>query len=311
MVKPVIPPSNGQLNRCNNCKGTNETNPAGITVKSKSLTTPVKMFITLTKQLRKIDDTQDAILQEILSLRTQISQTAQTEEEKKQLENEAAPLIAKLREKFNVLEKPKKEVTEKLHKAETSQHYATLKQFADFQTALSKLIPVWEQKPLSIRKEFINLIVHEAIVTIVAPHWVQLDLYWTHPQWEAQHLYIPRPRGSRPEWTEEEKTVMRKQYATTPKDTLLQLLPTKNWGAIVKMAEHLGIRRTVFSSYPIPHHLSWEDIQFMQEHAIPLDQKLPVCLPISAGEGEEETDQEPTTYPNFALQLRPGTTPYR
>src|SRR5258708_34078067 len=85
MVKPVIPPSNGQLNRCNNCKGTNETNPAGITVKRKSLTTPVKMFITLTKQLRKIDDTQDPILQEITSLRTTISQSAQTEEEKKQL----------------------------------------------------------------------------------------------------------------------------------------------------------------------------------------------------------------------------------
>ncbi len=236
---------------------------------------------TLTKQLRKMEDTQDAALNEILSLRTQIQQEATTEDERKQLEREAAPMIAKLREKFNLLEKPKKDVTEKLHKAQHSERYVTLKQFADFQTEIVKLINVWAEKPLSIKKEFINLTVSEAQLSIIAPHWIQLDVYWTHPQWEAERLYIPLSHGARPVWTEDEKELLREVYATAPKETVLQLFRTKNWGAILKMAEHLNIRRSMFTPYPLPNHLSWEDIQFMQEHNIPLTWKYPICNPLS------------------------------
>ena len=45
MVKPTMEPSSGQVNWCNNCKGMNEMKPAGMTVKSSSRTTPLKMFM--------------------------------------------------------------------------------------------------------------------------------------------------------------------------------------------------------------------------------------------------------------------------
>ncbi len=265
---------------------------------------------TLTHQLRKIDETQDAILSEILSIRTQIKETAETAEEKKRLEAEAASYIAGLRTKYQSLEKPKKEVAAKLHLAQTSEHYATLKQFSDFKTALAKLIPVWEQKPLSIRKEFINLVVSEAVLTIVAPHWIQLDLYWSHPQWEPQRIYIPRQRGSRPEWTEEERLLLYENYPTERKDTLLQMFPQKNWGALIKMAERLGIQRSVAYTHPLPHHLSWEDLQFMRERNIPLDRKIPVCVSISLIEEEDRYQRESVICPNYERQLPPGTIPY-
>lgn len=266
---------------------------------------------TLTKQLKKIAETQEGYVSEIVAIHTHINNTAQTEEEKKSLEAEYASYIANLRSKYLSLEKPKKEVADKLHQAETSEHYASLKQFADFKTALAKLIPVWEQKPLSIRKEFINLMVSEAILTIVAPHLIQLDLYWSHPQWEAQRLYIPRPRGSRPKWTEEERILLYENYPTERKEILLQLFPQKNWGALVKMAEHLGIQRSVSYVHPLPHHLSWEDIQFMRTRNIPLDRRLPVCIPMLMIEEEERLLQEPEICPNSERLLSQGTTPYR
>src|SRR5438067_353796 len=44
-VKPTIPPSNSQVNCLSNCRGTNEMNPAGMMVKSRSRTVPLKMCI--------------------------------------------------------------------------------------------------------------------------------------------------------------------------------------------------------------------------------------------------------------------------
>jgi hypothetical protein len=264
----------------------------------------------LTKQLRKIDETQEAYVTEIIAIHAHIKQTATTEDERKQLEDEYASYIADLRKKYMNLEKPKKELSDKLRKAQTSTRYETLKQFADFQTELEKLIPVWAEKPFSIKKEFINLIVTEAILTIVAPHWIQLDVYWSHPQWEAQRLYIPRPRGTRPEWTEEERILMYEYYPSARKDMLLQMLPQKNWGAIVKMATRLEISRSVAHAHPIPHHLSWEDIQFMQEHNIPLTRREYICHPLVFLAGDEDYE-ELVTYPNCERQLLPGTTPYR
>ena len=265
----------------------------------------------LTKQLRKIDETQEAYLTEIIAIHAHIKQTATTEEERKQLEVEYASYIADLRKKYMNLETPKKEVSDKLHKEQTSQRYETLKQFAEFQTEVAKLIPVWSEKPFSIKKEFVNLVVNEAILTIVAPHWIQLDMYWSHPQWEPQRLYIPRPRGTRPEWTEEERILMYEYYPTQRKDILLQMLPQKNWGAIVKMATRLGISRSVSYTHPIPLHLSWEDIQFMQECNIPLTRTAYICNPLSLFAGADEDYEELATYPNCERQLSPNTTPYR
>src|SRR5260370_34421911 len=44
-VNPIIPQNSGHEKCVSNCKGTNEMNPAGITVKRKIRTTPLKMFM--------------------------------------------------------------------------------------------------------------------------------------------------------------------------------------------------------------------------------------------------------------------------
>ena len=263
------------------------------------------LLANLESQLRNFDKSQDAILSEIVAIRTHITETATTEEEKKQLEKEAAPLLQGLREKYNTLEKTKKEVSDKLQSIQTSEHYTTMKQYASFQVELAKLIPVWEQKPFSIKKEFINLCLSEAVIQIIAPHWIQLDMYWSHPQWQPQQLFIPRPRGPRDVWTEEEKARFQEQYPTAPKDTLLQLFPGKNWAALLKMAEVLGIRRTVSHAYPVPLHLSWDDMLFMKENNISLDTRSPILAPLSLQSAENGIYlKEDPMCPNSDILLR-------
>lgn len=176
-----------------------------------------ELLSNLTKQLTQFDKTQDAILNEIVAIRANINETAQNAEEKKRLEKEAEPYITKLRQKYNGLETPKKEVTAKLAQTQTSERHNTSREYADFQTELRKLIPVWKKKPFSIRKEFINLFVDKAVLRTAAPHWLQLDITWTHPEWEPQRLYILRPHGPRPAWTEEEKRILAEHYAQADK----------------------------------------------------------------------------------------------
>jgi hypothetical protein len=271
-----------------------------------------ELITNLSKQLAQANKTQDAILNEIVAIRAQIAETAQDDEEEKQLEKEAEPYITKLREKYKGLETPKKELSNKLANAQVSEHHKALGQYADFQAELKRLISVWEKKPFSIRKEFVNLFVDKAVLRMAAPHWLQLDITWTHPQWDAQRLYILRPYGPRPTWTEEEDRIVIENYPRMDRIELLQLLPYKTWGAILQHSKNIGLQRLAQTRTPLPvsRYLSWEDILFMQEYHIPLDEKGPICISLAAQESEDEAyEEEASIYPNCESEPPRDTRP--
>ncbi len=232
----------------------------------------------ITQQLQQVDMQQEAILQEIVDIRTQIKEKILLEQEtdplrdgealKKRLEAEAQPLINKLRMRFNKVEDIKTTLMAKLPSPQENQKLMTARQFADFQTEVQKLIPVWDKKPFAVRQEFINLFVKKAVLTIVATHWVRLDIIWSHPAWQTDTLYMHRNHGSAFSWKDEEKEIIRTLYPTATQKELLQLLPEKSWAAIVTEAHNLGIKRAVPKSFIIPRNLTWSDWQFMQEHNI-------------------------------------------
>jgi DNA invertase Pin-like site-specific DNA recombinase len=279
---------------------------------SKEVAQHDELIANLTKQLAQADKTQIAALDEIVAIRAKINETAKSEEDKKRLEKEAEPYIAKLREKYNVLEGTKKILAEKLEKAQKSEHHKALRQYADFQTEVKKLIPVWEKKPLSVRKEFVNLFVDKVVLRVVAPHWVQLDIIWTHPQWEAQRLYIMRSHGPRPLWSSEEKSILAEHYAQTDRIELLQLLPGKTWASMIQQAKRMGLTRVAQTRTPlsISRDFSWEDILFMQERHIPLDAEGPICISLADQESEDEAyEEELATCPNCEDESRPRPSP--
>ena len=230
----------------------------------------------ISQQLQQIDIQQEAILQEIVDIRTQIREKVRLEQEttskedalRKRLEAEAQPMIEKLRIRFNRLEATKEELTTKLQSSEDNQSLATARQYADFQTEVQKLLPVWDNKPFTVRQEFVNLFVREAVLNIAATHWLCLEIVWSHPAWEADTLFIHRSHGSAPFWTEEEREVIRILYPKAAQKELLQALPEKSWAAIRTEAHNLRIRRAVPRTSIIPRNLTWSDWQFMQEMSI-------------------------------------------
>jgi len=239
------------------------------------------IYETICAQLSQIAVREQVIMKEIIAIQTKIIADTKTEEERKQLEQEAEPIIEGWRNQLMMLVKPKKELAAKKQMLEKDEQLVTARKFSDFQTELRKLIPVWEKKPIAIRREFVNLFVEQAVLRIVAPHFVQLDIFWTHPAWEADRINIYRRTGAKPYWTDEEKHILRTYYPLAPIDDLLQRLPQKTWGSIKQEAIVLGIQRNVKIPSSCSKTLTVTDVQFMIEHNIPLQDVRPNCESLS------------------------------
>jgi DNA invertase Pin-like site-specific DNA recombinase len=228
------------------------------------------------RQLATIAQHQQAILNDIEDIRVKINTQATSEERKKQLEADYAPLLDSWQKRYLNNEKLKRELLDKLPQPEVSEEFQQMRTFADFQTEVRRLIPVWDKKPFAVRQEFVNLFVREARITIVATHWIQLDVYWTHPSWTGDRIFLYLPRGSSDKWTPEEEEVIATYYETAPKEELLQRLSNKSWGSIAMHAsQEMHLYRRVQTPYPIPRNATWDDLQFLQAQGLDVDSRSP------------------------------------
>ena len=245
----------------------------------------------ITLQLAEIDRQQEAILDEKLGVRAHINQqikeavakdpTADLELLKARFEEEAAPEFERLRRRSLKYAAMEKELRAKLPTAEEDEETHTARSFADFQTELEKLAEVWDFKPFKERKEFVNLLVKKAVLSVAAPHWIRLDIHWTHPAWEGETLFIYRRRGVQISWTEEEREIILSLYESAERETILSLIPDKSWNAIKKVALRLGLRRLPQAALPIDEFTTWSDWQFTKEKGIEPSARDTICIPLS------------------------------
>ncbi len=227
-----------------------------------------RLLETLSQQLSQIDIQQEALLDEIVDIRKKLKAEEMTEKE-------AAPLLSRLRIRFDILETTKQELSDKWKQLQENQEIRAAEQYEDFQTEVEKLIPVWDSKPFAIRQEFVNLFIQQAVITIVSTHWIELAIEWRHPAWNNETLYIFRSRGSKSPWTAEERTLLKTCYETTDREELLTMLPDKSWNSILQEASALGLTRRGISLTPrlIHKNLTYSDWQFMQAMGIELNDR--------------------------------------
>jgi hypothetical protein len=251
----------------------------------------VSLIESINSQLAEIDRQQESILDEKLAIRTQINEkireaktkspTVDTEALKKQLEEEAAADIERLQKRSDKLNRLAAELSARLPKPEDQEQLQQARKYADFQTELQLLIPVWPNKPFSVRKEFVNLFVRRATLEILATHWVSLTIEWSHPQWESDTLYVFRRRGAMPPWTEEELSGLKQAYPVAARDELLRLFPEKSWVSIRQKALLMGLEREGLTYSAVPKHVTWSDWQFMQEFGIEEGDRTAKCVSAS------------------------------
>ncbi len=224
-----------------------------------------RLFDSINDQLNQIDHQQEHILDEIIAIRAEMKRL--------NMEDENSPMLLKLRKRFDDLELPKQELTEKRRRLQESIAFRTVEQYADFQTELTKLYKEWDTKPFSEKKEFINVLAKQVVLDVVSTHWIRLSVCWLHPNWPSEVIYLHRTRGTVTLWTSEERAVLREYYPTDAREHILALLPHKSWRAIKAEANLQEIKRTVaYTHSVIPATLTWSDWYFMQEQNIKPDQ---------------------------------------
>ena len=249
------------------------------------------MLDTIYQQLAEIDSQQEANLDEKLAIRARINQeikqalldqpTINVEQLKAQLEEEAAGEFERLRKRTLKLETMEKELRAKLPTEEEDVEVQTARKFADFQTELEILAQVWQLKPFAAKKEFVNLLVSKAVLSVAATHWIRLDIHWTHPAWESETLFIYRRRGILVRWTEEDREIITSLYETTDRETLLSLMPHKSWNAIKKEARRLTLSRSPQPSLIIDEFTTWSDWQFAAAMSIEPSTRDTICERLS------------------------------
>lgn len=230
-------------------------------------------FDSINDQLTQIDIQQEHTLDEIIATRAEMKRMGQ--------EDEHSPMLQKLRKRFDDLELQKQELLEKQNKLQASVAFRTVEQYADFQTELARLYQEWDTKPFREKKEFVNVLVKQAVLDVVSTHWIRLTIYWLHPNWLSEEIYLHRTRGTVTLWTEEERAILREYYPTDAREHILALLSHKSWRAIKAEAGFQEIRRTVpYTHSVIPATLTWSDWCLMQEENIEPDQSTKL-VPLS------------------------------
>ena len=129
------------------------------------------------------------------------------EKMKAYLESQFAKDFYRLYARSQKLDARELELKAKLPDKAEDQQTRVARTFADFQTELENLAEVWNKKPGKEKKEFVNLLVTKVELSTVATHWIKCTVYWTHPAWPVETLYIYKRRGGINAWTVEEHEV--------------------------------------------------------------------------------------------------------
>jgi len=116
----------------------------------------------------------------------------------------------------------------------------------------------------------VPLLVEKTVLSVVSTHLVKFVIYWKHPAWPSETLYIRRKFGTFHPWTEEENEFLREFYPNGDKAMILSSMPHRTWSGIRGQSNHLGVQR-VYRREPvgIDENTSWADYQFYQ--ALQLD----------------------------------------
>jgi Recombinase len=139
----------------------------------------------------------------------------------------------------------------------------TAAQVATVRALLADLRTGWDQQPMSLRHEFLCLILDRVLVNAQGDA-VEATVVWRSGV--EQHLWIERPlrqRGGKERWTDADHAWLREHYAASTVQELEAQFPRRGYQAIRRQAETLGHTRPP-RGRPKPKGASWNT----EEHAV-------------------------------------------
>jgi hypothetical protein len=106
---------------------------------------------------------------------------------------------------------------------------------------------VWPTFDLDQRQRAFSLLINRIEVELVSPHWLRLTTDWLDavcPRLDIAYIWKASPSGHR-KFSDEEKAIIGRYYATLPRIEMLKLLPDRTWYSIQKQGLDMGLKREV------------------------------------------------------------------
>jgi hypothetical protein len=86
-----------------------------------------------------------------------------------------------------------------------------------------------------------------------------------------EEMYYCREKGSNNYWSEEDRAILRDHYPTSPRQTIMELLPNRGWASIRGEAIKSGIKRKVYNEPGDSQKFSHNDLLFMRGKELALE----------------------------------------
>ncbi len=136
----------------------------------------------------------------------------------------------------------------------------------------------FEKLSFERQKYAVSLLVERVVIEQIAEGWMQVDIHWTPYMGFTfiDRAYIFQSRGTGEKWSDEEKEVLRESYTTLTKYELLQMFPSRTWGALYCQASLMGIHRPnkQQDNRQIPLWMSYQDKEVIEKYRIDLGEYL-------------------------------------
>lgn len=156
----------------------------------------------------------------------------------------------------------------KLLQAKTELETENAMTLRNLQEELSDLQEYWDDYPVSKRIALINFLVQKVMLDIESSHWLRVEVHWLHEEWGIEQMYYSRIKGVFPNWNEKEEALLREYYPEHLRMEVMKQLSNRSWEAIRTRAFTLKIERLIHWERYGYQKMTYDDIQFMQEHGI-------------------------------------------
>jgi hypothetical protein len=185
-------------------------------------------------------------------------------------EQEYKPGIDEANKQLKLLHVAKAAIQAKAQQAESERA-----ELAECTSLVDEAIHRWASLPFERKRRFVRLLVERANMHEVAPHIIQLDALLREPFRHAFTVHLFRKSGSHEAWTDDEMERLRTMYPRADRLDILKAMPTRTWASIQHIADDKHLQRlTRLNTSGIDAHLSYADVQFIQELGINPGQAL-------------------------------------
>ncbi len=142
-------------------------------------------------------------------------------------------------------------------------------ELAECMSLLDIALHGWNKLKFERQRRFVQLMIKVVRIEAVSSHIVKMEIELKPPFNYSLESHVFRHFGTRSDWSDDEKEILRRLYPKADRAEILRALPTRTWKSCIAQANGVGRmnleRHTRRDTSGIHEELSWQDAAVMRK----------------------------------------------